>query len=88
MPPDDQWTSWSTPRASSGTSIPRSSFIPAFHASGTSFGASVSSMSCRSRSKRRMMWRLYVVSSASMRINPGSARLTAATNSSNPTAPS
>ena len=45
--------------------------MPSFHASGTSFGASVSSISRRSRSKRRMMWRLYVVSSASTRISAG-----------------
>ena len=45
-------------------------------------------MSRCSSSKRRMMWRLYVVSSASTRMSPGSARLTAARNVSRSTSPS
>ena len=45
-------------------------------------------MSRCSSSKRRMMWRLYVVSSASTRMRPGSARLTAARNVSRSTSPS
>ena len=45
--------------------------MPAFHASGRSFGSSEPSMSCCSSSNRKMMWRLYVVSSASTRMRPG-----------------
>ena len=62
--------------------------MPAFHASGRSFGSSEPSMSRCSSSKRRMMWRLYVVSSASTRMRPGSARLTAARKASRSTSPS
>ena len=56
-------------------------------AAGPSGRASPRSARCSS-SKRRMMCRLYVVSSASTRMSPGSARLTAARNASRSTSPS
>ena len=72
----------------SGTGMPMSSSKRAFHASGRSSTASRPEISCCSSSKRRMMWRPYVVSSASTRMYERRARFTARWKRSSGTPPS